>query len=279
MDKAIIFGIYDFVSFHACKALLNKGVEVTGVHLQDIYKHQFLEEKRLEIGRNANYSELSLSEWEDRRENDEVKTTFIFSIYDLFMLNKEIILQKEEVTRPILQYMDGHKNNIEVVFILPIQMLISNKEKTLSEFLDRAKGWNKNNQLIYLPSIYGTWQPSTFSFQQALISKLQKIEISINDREWKKDVLYVNDAVESIIEIIESANTENVWGYLLESGKKDYWNQCAVYLQMDEEFTKFDRLEPLQMDKQIVKVSAKKVTGLADSITEQMEQVQYLFQK
>src|SRR3954451_16586198 len=125
MDKAIIFGIYDFVSFHACKALLNKGVEVTGVHLHDIYKHQFLEEKRLEVGRNANYNELSVSEWEKSQKEDDIKTTFIFSIYDLFMLNKEFILQKEEVTRPIFQYMDGHKNNVEVVFIVPIQMLLS----------------------------------------------------------------------------------------------------------------------------------------------------------
>jgi hypothetical protein len=54
MDKAIIFGMFDFVNFHVGKTLLNNGIEVKAVNIEEIGNIQFLEEKRFEVGRNAN---------------------------------------------------------------------------------------------------------------------------------------------------------------------------------------------------------------------------------
>src|SRR3954447_19141238 len=73
MDKAIIFGIYDFVSFHMGRTLLNKGLEVIGVHIEENSETSSFEEKRMEIGRNANFREISLVELDAFRENDTTK--------------------------------------------------------------------------------------------------------------------------------------------------------------------------------------------------------------
>jgi nucleoside-diphosphate-sugar epimerase len=280
MDKAIIFGIYDFVSFHACKELLNKGLEVIGIHIDDPSKYQFLEEKRLEVGRNANFREIPLLEWEHSREEDDTKTIFIFSIYDLYMLDKEGILQEEEVIKGIRKLMEGDKNNNDVVVILPIQLLIDSKEKIIPDFLERAKEWGHQLQLFYLPTIYGPWQPTSFVFQQALLAKqVNKDKITKNDREWTKDALFVNDAIEAILQGIEGRNVEKTVGNIIESGQTNYWNQCAEYLQIeiDREFGIVKQDEPLSIDKQIVKISVKKVTPLAESLTKQLEQVQRLY--
>ena len=41
MDKAVIVGVFDFVNFHVCKALLNKGIEVKGVQIGDRREWRF----------------------------------------------------------------------------------------------------------------------------------------------------------------------------------------------------------------------------------------------
>lgn len=274
MDKAIIFGIYNFIGFHTCKALLNKGVEVMGVQFDESDKSPFLEEKRLEVGRNANFSERSLSEWENRREEENAQTTLILSIYDLYMLKIETILQKEKITRAIIQFIKEIKNNTNVAFILPIQMLRTEQDKTIGALLEQAKGYGKNTQLFYLPAIYGPWQPPTFLFQQAILAAFEKSEILKDEREWTGDVLYVNDAIETIIKTIE---TDNPGGFILESGKKNYWAECAAYLKIDEKIALVNRNESLQIGNQIDIISVKKITPIADSISKQMEHVQRLY--
>src|SRR4051812_35895178 len=102
MDKAVIFGVFDFVSFHMCKTLLNKGLEVNGVHIEKMDKVLFQNEKRLEVGRNANFLEQALVEWEKKKEHESMRTMLVISLYDLYMLKKERILLNEAVTKPIL---------------------------------------------------------------------------------------------------------------------------------------------------------------------------------
>ncbi|MFK9094648.1 hypothetical protein [Bacillus salipaludis] len=275
MDKAVILGIYNFISFHFCKTLLNQGVEVVGVQIDELDKSPFLEEKRLEVGRNANFNEHSLTEWEKKRKEDTTQTTLIFSMYDLYMENKEIILQNEQITRPIIQFIEENKNNSDIVFILPIQMLRSKQEKTIEAFIEQVRGFRKNIQMFYLPAVYGQWQPPSFLFQQAILSTLFKTDIIKDEREWTGDVLFVDDAIETIIETIETGNHRDS---MLESGRKNYWAECAAYLQLNEKIAFDNRDQSLQMDKQIGLVSVKKVTPFADSIDAQIEHVQRLFQ-
>lgn len=58
MKKAIVFGAYQFLGFHICGALLEEGEEIIGVSFPNIHVDD-IEDKRMEIGRNANFSEIS----------------------------------------------------------------------------------------------------------------------------------------------------------------------------------------------------------------------------
>ncbi|MBO0961215.1 hypothetical protein J1P26_16045 [Neobacillus sp. MM2021_6] len=276
MDKVIIFGIYEFVSFHACKTLLNNGVEVTGIQIDGAEDSPFLEEKRLEVGRNANFSERFLSELELMREEGTTPTTFLFSIYDLYMQNKEMVLQKEKTISPIIQCIKDYHNNANIVFILPIQMLRGEQVKTIETFIERVKGCCKNIQMVYLPAVYGPWQPSSYLYQQAILSKWIKQDIIIAEREWTGDVLFVEDAARTIIKTIETGHHGN---FILESGKQNYWEVCADYLQIDSELIRKHRFVPFSVDHQIDVVSVGKVTPFAESISKQMDLVQRLYSK
>jgi hypothetical protein len=274
MDKAIIFGIYNFVSFHACKTLLNKGLEVIGVHIDEIDNNYFLAEKRLEVGRNANYIEQTLSEWENSRNEEMAKTALIFSIYDLFMCNKEAIIQKEKVVESITHYLERNNSETSVVVILPIQMVSSDKSMEMEAFLNQARKWGKHIQMFYVPAIYGPWQSSTFLFQQAILSKFQKTKIIKDEREWTRDILYIDDALEVMFEIMESKGDGS---YILESGKKDYWFECAAFLHLNEYTVRSNCHAPLTLDNQFERILVKEITPITDSISKQLEQVQRLF--
>ena len=275
MDKAIIFGMFDFVGFHVGKHLLNKGIEVNGVHIEKTNNIHFFDEKRLEVGRNANFLEQSVFEWENNHEKDLSNSRLILSIYDLFMLKKEQILQSDAVTRPIIQYIEDNKNKAHIVLILPIQMLTrTSMGNEIEGFLSKIMRLVKNTQLLYLPAIYGPWQPSTFLFQQAIVSKYIKAELTNGEREWTNDVLFVEDAIESIIEIIESGKPGR---YLIASGKENHWYRCATYLNIDKNQLLINRSATIYEDIPIEKVSVKNVSPISDSIMTQMEQVQRLY--
>ncbi|MBT2729289.1 hypothetical protein J7E63_20565 [Bacillus sp. ISL-75] len=276
MDKAIIFGMFDFVGFHVGKNLLNKGIEVNGVHIDEFDNIDFLDEKRLEVGRNANFLEKSLFELENSPREDISNTRLIFSIYDLFMLKKEQILQNEEVIKPIIQYIEDNNKNANIVFILPIQMLTRTfRGKEIEGFLSRINGLVKNTQILYLPAIYGPWQPLTFLFQQAIVSKFKKTDITHEEREWISDVIFVDDAIESILEIIEKGKPGS---YLIESGSDDQWFRCASYLKIDENQARLSNLSSIQGDLPVLKVTVRKVTPISASILAQMEHVQRLYE-
>ena len=274
MDKAILFGLFDFVNFHICKSLLNKGVEVKGIHLKETDHIDFLEEKRLEVGRNANLIEQSLSEWVREQEKPTHNTSLIISIYDLFMSKREQILQDENITKPMIQYLEVNRNEVNNVLILPVQMLTSTfRGKEIEAFLDLIKGVGKNTQFIYLPAVYGPWQTSSFLFQKVLISKYQEIKITTDEREWSNDVLFINDALESIVDIME---TGKAGSYVLESGQKNQWVKCADYLNITENHRIKNGFESLDLNSDIVKVSVKG-TPLKTSIQEQKDHVQRLY--
>ncbi|WP_035209289.1 hypothetical protein [Mesobacillus boroniphilus] len=67
MERATILGIYDFIGYSLCRHMLDLGFEIDGIHQSGNIDDYFTEEKRLEIGRNANFSEISLQGWEAER--------------------------------------------------------------------------------------------------------------------------------------------------------------------------------------------------------------------
>jgi hypothetical protein len=275
MDKAILFGMFDFVNFHIGKNLLNKGIEVKGIHVEEKDNIPFLEEKKLEVGRNANFIEQSLVEWESVKEKDTERTNFIISIYDLFMSKKDQILQDRTLTKAIIQFLEDNKNNLNIVVILPIQMLTSTfNGQEMENFVNLIKGIGENTQLFYLPAIYGPWQTSAFLFQKVIVSKYQETNITDEEREWKNDILFINDAIESILDIIESEETGS---YLLESGKENHWSECAECLNISEEKAIYNNSKGLLLNSDIVKVTVKRGSSFMESIQEQIQHVERLY--
>jgi hypothetical protein len=279
MDKAIIFGVFDFVSFHACKTLLDKGIEVKGIHMDNGRKIPFLEEKRLEIGRNANFEEQSFLEWSRRSEPEKPNNMIIFSLYDFFMLYNEAILKKETIIRPILQFLERKKDGCEtIVFILPIQLLTRSHDSQslsdLEEFLDQTMNIEKNIQLFFIPTIYGPWQPNTFLFQQTILSKISMNEEIIDLRECTMDALFIADALETIMDIIESRIPGK---YLIESGKKNQWDLCAAFLNIDDKLINTRERVSMAVNNEMIKVPLRKVTSISDSLSIQIEHTQRLY--
>jgi hypothetical protein len=273
MDKAIILNVFDFVSFHVCKTLLEKGIEVKGIHVEDSEKEPFSEEKRLEVGRNANFEEYSLAAWANQEKRDTANAMIIFSLYDLFMLYKEAILQKETVTKPILDLMERSNS---AAIILPSQMMTKSIDSQvyndLQAFLEQAVGVRPNLQSFYLPAVYGPWQPETFLFQQSLLTKMNGIEEFKGVREGTMDAIYIDDAIESIFEIM-SAGIQG--SYLLESGRKKHWDKCAAFLNIDNNIVKSREME--QITSKTVKVTVKNISSISESFAKQMEHTKRLY--
>lgn len=273
MDKAIILGVYNFVGFHMCHTLLNKGIEVNGIHIE-MDDEPFLEDKRFEIGRNANFKEKTITQWNTDENEEKVKSeSLIISIYDFFMLKEEAVLQRNSVTDALMQYLERNKSNRNVVIIVPVQMLSKNMPE-FDMFLEQARGEINNVQIIYLPALFGPWQPSAFMFQQAIISSRQKTDISLSEREWTGDALFVRDAAETIYEIIEEGKPDS---YLLESGQNDYWEQCAAYFGVD--LINANSRESIQIDSHINRVQVRTMTPISEAFLKQQEHVKLYYHK
>lgn len=269
MDKAVIVGSYHFVGFELCQSLLNKGIEVTGIPLA-AKSDPFLEDKKLEIGRNANFTEISISQLNIHMDEDINKEQIvIFSLYDLYMEQEESLLQV--VFEPVTQYVKQNKDHTKMVILIPIQKLCENI-CYIDEFLEQTRECVNHTLYIYLPAVFGPWQPPVFLFHQAIISSSQEGTISLSEREWTEDTLYVTDVAEAIFDLIESGEPGH---FLLESGSKQYQEQCAAYVKEKIALTVNPRSLPI--DAQIRKVSLKNLTPFPEAITKQEEHVKYYY--
>ncbi|NRD78417.1 hypothetical protein HPT25_13675 [Bacillus sp. BRMEA1] len=267
MDKAVVLDVFDFVGFHFCKYILNKGYEVKGLSFDGNSDAENMDEKSMEIGRNANFSTHSLLDWTEHfSEQDPITQLFIISIYDLYMLSKDSLSEKKEITDPIIQYFSRMGNRIKLVVFLPIQMY--REINVWSPFFEQTKELVSHVQMFYLPTVFGPWQPEVFLFQQMILGRFKQLEIIQSEREWTRDALFVTDAVKTIYDTIQFGKPGS---YLLESGQDNYWEECASYLKMDKSTVKKHRDGWQGLDDSIQKVIVKNLTPLSDSITAQIE--------
>lgn len=249
MDKAVIIGVYEFLGFHFCQKLLNKGMEVKGLHLEKKGKSIFLEEKRMEIGRNANFSEYSYDEylW---KEDDLEELLIIMDYYDLFMARRE----KELFTLFPLKNLFAHLKSSQIRFILlfPIQFIYGNKfekQRLQAERLLQKIGRGKGTvSVFYLPSVFGPWQSEEFTFQKYLLGENDPMQDTVfNDREWTGDAVYVEEVVRTVLQTCsEQTDMEE---YILVSGEEDSWNKCArlLSLPLQQKVREFPRIRQVQM--------------------------------
>lgn len=270
MDKAVIFGAFEFVGFHLCKKLLEIGFEVSGIQFNQQIKNRNLDEKRLEIGRNSNFIEKTMEEWNQQMEEEEnCNALNVFSFYDLFMGDRE-----EKDIEKLLNTLSQRKKRAKNVFLLPIQLLTSECQsdnfKDLRNFLNNADEFKKDSQFFFLPTIYGPWQPETFLFQKAMLKILKEQEVT---REWIGDAIFIDDAIELMIDQI---NTKKTGQFLLESGRQNGWNECAEFLMIDSKYFRNRSIDKdLRVDEYVIKLPVKKLTPIPYSLTVQKEHLHF----
>lgn len=215
MDKAIIVGTYEFLGFHLCKKLLEDGYEVIGIHCPFREEELYKEEKNLEIGRNGNFFERGMDDWETNI--DEPSILFI-DYYDFFMRRVEGEFHK-------IFHEKNLSNYKQMMILLPQTLLMNDsfivERKNIESSLERV-----DCKKIYLPTIFGPWQGEMFSFQQRLKDKNRPI--IVDEREWQGDAIDVEDAVKTIVSLFQSSQSE----ILLSSEEGDGWTKCAKLLSL-----------------------------------------------
>jgi nucleoside-diphosphate-sugar epimerase len=223
MERAVILGVYDFIGYSLCRYLLDNGVEIEGVHIVGRHDHFFTEEKRMEIGRNANFTEISFREWKNSGADELV----IISLYEHLNNNDK----REQFNKALMEKLENmNRSDQQLILILPASIALK-QDKSANHQLDLLRFIEKKNLSvleIYVPTIYGPWQPEQYFFQQSL-NNLEKGSGTpvIADWEWTHDALFIDDAVETIIEIAESCKTGK---YFLKSGENNQWLNCAEEL-------------------------------------------------
>lgn len=268
MDKVVIVGVFDFVNLHVCKALLDKGIEVRGVQIESEENEDIVTQKRLEIGRNANFCEVSLEDLSNESCENE---TIVLSVYDLYMRYKEEYLLNEDMLFNLIS-----KNQWEqIVFLVPSQMLnevIDTKaEVIIEDFIKRTKAQNKNIHLLYLPTIYGPWQPDTFLFQSSILTEINRGKPFRGLREETGDALFVQDTAQFIIRIIENQEPGR---YLLQSGKSDQWDKCAAFLRINEQGS--NRILEIQKEG-LTKIIVNSTVPISVGLNKQIEHTNRIF--
>lgn len=224
MERATIFGIYDFIGYSLCCYMLDLGVEIDGIHPEADIEDYFTEEKRLEIGRNANFTEIGLQEWEV----EGAEGILFVSLFESLQTRNG----NEELMEALLSKLENrHLKKLPTAVILPAyfaqdKVELSERDAKIIRFVSSRQS---TLLTIYLPTIYGPWQPEECFFQQVMFHTSfdgRKIP-DIGQWEWTDDCLYIDDAVRTIKDMVDSGCQGH---YILSSGKQDRWLQCAEEL-------------------------------------------------
>ncbi|MGA9228113.1 MAG: hypothetical protein WB217_17330 [Mesobacillus sp.] len=266
MEKAAILGVYDFIAYSLCKYMLNDGMEIVGVHIASKHDDYFTDEKRMEIGRNANFSEISFKEWKTTGENE----LMIISLYDHF--NKDGT--KEEITKGIIKKLENMDRSSQTLILILPARLASKHEKLADSQLDLLRFIEKMQISvleIYLPTIYGPWQPEEYFFQQSLNYLEGESSIPVIAKwEWTHDALYIEDAVETIMELAESGKEGK---YFFASGKINLWRSCIDELLGKQTESILRKAERTPEIKDFIKVMIlKKNENISIGLLNQKEQ-------
>lgn len=283
MDKIMIFGVFEFVGFHLCKRFLEEGYNVKGIVI-DTSQEGLLEERRLEVGRNANFEEQSFTQWQEQsgedNENNE-SVTMIFPLYDWYMTFTEAVIEEKAIAEPIFQYLNNRREREnQVVFLLPIHLLAEHDGSEGLEVLDKFTGNVRkimtNCQFFFLPTLYGPWQPSTFLFQNAMLKGFNDCDnqTDLLSREWAVDAIFIDDALDLLAEIILKNKSGK---FLMESGIENSWETCVDFLKMDQSWREKINNRRFQVSGQLERIILEKPTFANDALKIQLKHLTRLY--
>ncbi|SEN14820.1 hypothetical protein SAMN05192533_109170 [Mesobacillus persicus] len=224
MDKAVVLGAFGFLGYSLSKALLDEGVEVTAQWL-DV--DPFIEEKRLEIGRNANFIETEDESWVHEKRNNQKKIPVIIPVYDLYIQKAERVLFEELDLFNMLSSLSPE--NFTVALLLPEQFIYE-EDASSGLVVELKQLLNENGfsyQEIFLPTLFGPWQPAEYFFQQLMsLGKGEGSTLMLNSRESLSDAIFIDDATLVISELI----SQRPGKYVVRSSKVNNWANCLERL-------------------------------------------------
>ncbi|MBM4764239.1 hypothetical protein [Bacillus sp. B15-48] len=232
MERVILFQPYEFLSYSICKLLLDEGIQVKTITSSINDDLLFTSEKRMEIGRNANFYENDFdNDWTELTEDDQERIPVIIPIYDLFMKKEEM---KLVANKDFLPFLDKLKPEFfPITLLLPEQYAYTpNRDgesiEQLTEFLFEK---NYSCQEIYLPTLYGPWQPEEYYFQQLLFPSNDKCSLpKLNKREAVTDAIFIDDGAQEVFQLLGKGAGK----YLLRSGMNQGWFQCVEEILADK---------------------------------------------
>ncbi len=210
MKEAIVFASQRFLGFEICRALLEQGVEVLAI--DDFNKVQ---DKWLEVGRNANIKYIPLDEWNEEI-SDQVR--IFIPYYD--EIDGGSIACLDNITR-IVKGVDTHTE------VHVIQLVATCTEQYVQNLpIDSKRCRNIKVTTIYIPTLIGPYQPNCFLASQLL----QDTNLSFDVVEYvddSNDLLYVRDAADYIVNCHKSGSI------LLQSVEEKSWLNAMKCLKED----------------------------------------------
>jgi hypothetical protein len=274
MDKVIIYGTYDFLGFSLCEKLLDAGIQVCGIPLNEEYSEDFLEEKKLLIGRNANFQEKTL-ESEDipfLDESFEAKTVTVISFYDIYYSREDPFITYEKIVTNICKQHNHHSIG-QLICLFPIGF-IHDFPKALITQINRLKDQKIQLKNIYIPTVFGPWQPSAFLFQQYLLKEYLNSEPKLDNREFTSDAIYIKDIIDTIIQLMDS---EEKVDCLIQSSSQDQWLKGANHLKVEEMDTKKQELEIKSASEQIKIIKVNESISITEGLELQKKHLSRLY--
>ncbi len=193
--RVMVFGAQSHIGLALCEMFIEDGIEVCAILLDCPTKRAklLLEERMMLIGRNALFQYFYLEdEW-----NNESATHVMYCKEDGH--NQDQLCFKRSVTKAL-------GTNSYYFYVSPATIQREGDFRHLQSTLPFYS-------IIELPKLYGPFQPPEEQIHQHLYSFLtgQKESLIIHE-----PLVFINDAAETIVEIMRENEYENVYSFLSE---------------------------------------------------------------
>lgn len=227
----------------------------------------------MEIGRNANFNELTIQDWEMANEELGKKVDFLF--YCKEPTSNTGNRETSEEFHSALQFCQKYSvkfvlsssvevlshDDLEIKETTPIAPITTRGERFLH--LEELLQENYLQQsfsyvILRFPVVYGPWQPEENGFQKLMRLQAEGKEMKPVEESYTGDVIYVSDAVNALYKAaITSVDGEVIH---VTSGQTEEW-QKAMELLLNKKQNKREKEIILSNEK------AKKVLEFVPSVS------------
>lgn len=193
MPRNIVMSPFSYVAFELCMKLMENGQEVVGIEPSPSSLDEGeREEKELFVGRNSNWILQSVEEFS--LSSSEESILYVCDI-DSYGPSIQDFLEEKRGGACKLVYISTPDDRP----------------------LTNITGWPKPDVWVHLPSVYGSWQPKGSFFERSLLGRTFPFEEY--EKEDRQDILYIDDAVDAILELAEW----KIGAYQVRSGVENHW--------------------------------------------------------